>query len=187
MDKAQKQAETDSLVERFKGAQVAVCVDYLGLTVGEVTELRGELRKANSQARVVKNTLTKLAVGKFTQEAENDKDEVGRFLDIITGPTMVVTCDEDPIAPTKVLAKFAKTNKKFRVKGCWLDGAFVDPAGVESLALMPGREETFAMLLSLMNEPATRMVRLLSEPGTQVARCVEAYRKKLGGEESAAA
>ncbi len=185
MDRAEKQAETDLIVNRFKESQVAVCVDYLGLTVAEVTELRGELRKANSQARVVKNTLTKLAVNQFTAEA--DKDEVGRFLDIITGPTMVVTCDEDPIAPTKVLAKFAKTHKKFRVKGCWLDGAFVDPAGVESLALMPGREETFAMLLSLMNEPATRMVRLLSEPGTQVARCVEAYRKKLGGEESAVA
>ena len=187
MDKLEKQSEVESLVNRFKAAQVAVCVDYLGLTVADMTQLRGELRKASSHARVVKNTLTKLAVAQVTSEAENSEDEVGRFLDIITGPTMVVTCDEDPIAPTKVLAKFAKTNKKFRVKGCWLDGAFVDPAGVESLALMPGREETFAMLLSLINEPATRMVRLLSEPGTQVARCVEAYRKKLGGEESAAA
>jgi len=68
-----------------------------------------------------------------------------------------------------------------------LDGAYVDAAGVDSLSKMPGREETFAMLLSLMLEPATRLVRLLSEPGAQVARSVEAYRKKLGGEVSTAA
>ena len=52
---------------------------------------------------------------------------------------------------------------------------------------MPGREETFAMLLALINEPATRLVRVMSEPSAQVVRSIEAYRKKLGGEDSAAA
>jgi len=70
---------------------------------------------------------------------------------------------------------------------CWLDGAYVDAAGVDSLSKMPGREETFAMLLALINEPATRLVRLMSEPSAQVVRSIEAYRKKLGGEDSAAA
>jgi ribosomal protein L10 len=55
------------------------------------------------------------------------------------------------------------------------------------LSKMPGRDETFAMLLALINEPATRIVRILSEPSAQIARSVEAYRKKLGGEEVAAA
>jgi len=82
--------------------------------------------------------------------------------------------------------KFAKANDQFRVKGCWLDGAYVDAAGVDSLSKMPGREETFAMLLSLISAPATRLVRVLSEPGAQVVRSIEAYRKKLGGESAAA-
>jgi large subunit ribosomal protein L10 len=187
MDRADKQAELDVLIGKFTKAQVAVCADYRGLTVAKITDLRRELRKAGSEGRVVRNTLARLAVNKVVGEGAA-KEQLSKFLDTIVGPTLVITCDNDPIAPTKVLAKFAKENaEKFRVKGCWLDGAYVDAAGVDSLSKMPGREETFAMLLSLMNEPATRLVRLLSEPSAQVVRSIEAYRKKLGGEDSAAA
>jgi large subunit ribosomal protein L10 len=187
MDKADKQTELDLLVGKFTKAQVAVCADYRGLTVAKITQLRSELRKAGSEGRVVRNTLARLAVSK-TVGGDAKKEELDRFLGSIVGPTIVVTCDQDPIAPTKVLAKFAKENPdKFRVKGCWLDGAYVDAAGVDSLSKMPGREETFAMLLALINEPATRLVRVMSEPSAQVVRSIEAYRKKLGGEDSAAA
>lgn len=186
MERAEKQAELSSLVEKFSQAQVAVCADYRGLTVAQITRLRSELRKAGSEGRVVRNTLARLAVNKVVGEQGGKQSEVERFLETIVGPTIVVTCDNDPIAPTKVLAKFAKENNKFRVKGCWLDGAYVDAAGVESLSKMPGREETFAMLLSLMKEPATRLVRVLSEPSAQIARAIEAYRKKLGGDSAAA-
>lgn len=187
MDRADKQTELDVLIGKFTKAQVAVCADYRGLTVAKITELRRELRKAGSEGRVVRNTLARLAVNKVAG-TDAKQDQLSKFLDAIVGPTIVITCDQDPIAPTKVVAKFAKENgEKFRVKGCWLDGAYVDAAGVDSLSKMPGREETFAMLLRLMNEPATRVVRLLSEPSAQVVRSIEAYRKKLGGEDSAAA
>jgi large subunit ribosomal protein L10 len=187
MDRADKQAELDVLIGQFSKAQVTVCADYRGLTVAKITDLRRELRNTGCEARVVRNTLARLAVSK-TAGSDAKQDELSKFLETIVGPTLVVTCDKDPIAPTKVLAKFAKGNAdKFRVKGCWLDGAYVDAAGVDSLSKMPGREETFAMLLALINEPATRLVRLLSEPSAQVVRSIEAYRKKLGGEDSAAA
>lgn len=186
MDRAEKQTELDLLIGKFENSQVAVCADYRGLTVAKITELRRELRKAGSEGRVVRNTLARLAASKTATGAKDG--ELEKFLGSIVGPTLVVTCDQDPIAPTKVLAKFAKENAdKFRVKGCWLDGAYVDAAGVDSLSKMPGREETFAMLLALINEPATRLVRLMSEPSAQVVRSIEAYRKKLGGEDSAAA
>ena len=184
MDKAEKQVELESIVASFTGAQVAVCADYRGLTVAQVTRLRSELKKAGCEARVVKNTLARLAVSKVA--AGGEQDEVTKFLGTLVGPTLVVTNATDAIAPTKVLVKFAKEIEKFRVKGCWLDGAYVDAAGVDSLSKMPGREETFAMLLSLILEPATRIVRVASEPGTQVVRAIEAYRKKLGGESAAA-
>lgn len=185
MEKAEKQVELDTLVANFTKAQVAVCADYRGLTVAQITNLRRELKKVGSTGRVVKNTLARLAVNKVNA-ADAKQDEIERFLGTIVGPTLVVTCDGDAIAPTKVLVKFAKENEKFRVKGCWLDGAYVDAAGVQSLSMMPGREETFAMLLSLISAPATRLVRVVSEPGAQVARVIEAYRKKLGGESAAA-
>jgi large subunit ribosomal protein L10 len=184
MEKAEKQVELDTLISNFKSAQVAVCADYRGLTVAKVTELRRELKNAGCRARVVKNTLARLAVSKV--QSDGKQDDVSKFLETIIGPTLVVTSEADVIAPTKVLAKFAKANDKFRVKGAWLDGAYVDADGVDSLSKMPGRDETFAMLLSLISEPATRLARVISEPGAQVVRSIEAYRKKLGGESAAA-
>lgn len=186
MEKAEKQVELDTLVANFTKAQVAVCADYRGLTVAQITNLRRELKKVGSTGRVVKNTLARLAVNRVNDGSGATQEEIERFLTTIVGPTLVVTCDSDAIAPTKVLVKFAKENEKFRVKGCWLDGAYVDAAGVQSLAMMPGRDETFAMLLSLISAPATRLVRVISEPGAQVVRSIEAYRKKLGGESAAA-
>lgn len=186
MERAVKEAELEKLVANFTSAQVAICADYRGLTVAKMTELRRELRKAGSTAKVVRNTLARIAVNKVEGGRGAKPAEVEKFLGTINGPTFVVISQNDPIAPTKVLAKFAKDNEKFRVKGCWLDGAFVDAAGVDSLSKMPGREETFAMLLSLISAPATRLVRVLSEPGAQVVRSIEAYRKKLGGESAAA-
>jgi large subunit ribosomal protein L10 len=186
MDKATKQAELESLVASFSAASVAVCADYRGLTVAKITQLRRDLHNAGCEAKVVRNTLARLAVKKVEGDRGAKQDEVEKFLGTIEGPTFVVTSTSDPIAPTKVLAKFAKDNQQFRVKGCWLDGAYVDAAGVDSLSKMPGREETFAMLLSLISAPATRLVRVLSEPGAQVVRSIEAYRKKLGGESAAA-
>jgi large subunit ribosomal protein L10 len=187
MNKDDKQIELELLVGKFANSQVAVCADYRGLSVAKITELRRELKRSGSEGRVVRNTLARLAVSKASASSAKP-GELEKFLSAIVGPTLVVTCDNDPIAPTKVLAKFAKDNAgKFAVKSAWLDGAYVDAAGVDSLSKMPGREETFAMLLALINEPATRIVRILSEPSAQIARSVEAYRKKLGGDEVAAA
>lgn len=182
MDRATKELELGSLVTDLSSATVAVCADYRGLTVAKITKLRRDLHEAGCQAKVVRNTLARLAVKKVEGDRGSKQSEVEQFLGTIEGPTFVVTSKSDPIAPTKVLAKFAKENDKFRVKGCWLDGAYVDAAGVDSLSKMPGREQMFAMLLSLISAPATRLVRVLSEPGAQVVRSIEAYRKKLGGE-----
>jgi large subunit ribosomal protein L10 len=186
MEKAEKQAALGALVENFNQAQIAVCADPRGLTVAKITELRRELRKVGATGTVVRNTLARLAVKQVQAGRGAKEQEVEKFIGTLVGPTLVVTSTTDPIGPTKVLAKFAKANDKFRVKGCWLDGAYVDAAGVDSLSNMPGREETFAMLLSLISAPATRLVRVLSEPGAQFARGVEAYRKKLGGDSAAA-
>jgi large subunit ribosomal protein L10 len=173
MERAQKESELAQLVDNFTKAQVAVCADYRGLTVSKITQLRRELRSVGAEAKVVGDS--------------GNTAELERFIKVIEGPTLVVVSFNDPVTPAKVLTKFAKDAKdKFRVKGCWLDGAYVDPAGVDALSMMPGREETFAMLLRLMQEPATRFARLLNEPGSQLVRVIEAQRKKLGGESAAA-
>lgn len=179
MDSAEKQVELDHLIGAFNQAKVTICADYRGLTVAKMTELRRELRKAGCNARVVRNTLARIAVKRVEEGRSGNQDEVSKFLSVIQGPTVVVYSVHDPVQPAKVLAKFAKANEKFKVTGCWLEGSFVDPNGVTKLSNMPGREETLAMLLRLMNTPATQLVRVLAEPGAKVARVIEAYRKKL--------
>ena len=100
---------------------------------------------------------------------------------MLQGPCFVVVAPEDPIAPAKVLAQFNKENpnKKLNLKGGLFEGNFLDSAGIEALATMPGRLETLAKLVGLLAAPATQLVRLLQEPGAMVARVLEAKRKDL--------
>jgi large subunit ribosomal protein L10 len=176
MDRAQKQVEIDNLSQRFAKAQLALCADYRGITVGEVTVLRRNLRKAGATARVVKNKLAKRSV-----DATLSGSDKSTFLDVFKGPTFVVISDSDPVGPAKVIAEFAKQNSKFTIKGAWVDGGFLDAARVEALSKMPGKQELLAQLLSLINTPATRLVGLLQAPGAQVVRLLEAQRKKIEG------
>src|SRR5690606_552654 len=103
-------------------------------------------------------------------------EEVSRLISIMAGPSMFITNSEDPVAPAKVLADFMKAKQKLTLKGAWLDGRFLDEAGVKELSQMPGREETLAKLLSLLQTPAIQLARLIGTPGTQVARVIDAHR-----------
>lgn len=179
MNRQEKHDEVKFLNQSFQKTQIAICADYRGLTVAQVTKLRRELTSAGAKARVVKNTLARLAVNEVFKAAEDAERE--RFLKIFDGPCFVVFSEKDPVSPSKILAAFAKANEKFTIKGAWLEGAFVDKAGVGQLATMPGKEELLGKLLNLMLAPATQLVRLLQAPGTQLVRVLEAQRAKLEG------
>lgn len=174
MERAQKHQEVDNLAARLAKSQLALCADYRGLTVGQITTLRKNLREAGATARVVKNKLAKIAAKREAGMGESDK-----FLELFHGPSFVVFAENDPVAPTKVLAEFVKTNKALQIKGAWVDGQFVDVAGVEALAKMPGKQELLSQLLSLFNAPATRLVGLLAAPASQLVRVLEGHRKNL--------
>jgi large subunit ribosomal protein L10 len=176
MERAEKQIEIDGLASRFSKAQIALCADYRGLTVAQVTTLRRNLRGVGAVARVVKNKLAKRSVDSTISGADKEL-----FLKVFKGPSFVVFSDVDPVAPAKVIADFAKLNEKFSVKGAWVDGKFLDAAHVEQLSKMPGKKELLAQLLSLINTPATRMVGLLAAPAGQVVRVIDAQRKKIEG------
>lgn len=176
MDRAQKHTEIEALSKRLAGSALALCADYRGLTVGQVTTLRRNLKNVGASAQVVKNKLAKRSVDAALTGADKDA-----FLAVFKGPSFVVFADTDPVAPTKVLADFAKTNSKFEIKGAWVDGKFLDLSQVEALSKMPGKKELLAMLLSLINTPATRLVGLLQAPGSQMVRVIDAQRQKLEG------
>lgn len=180
MNREEKKAEVQYLSDCFQKSQIAVCADYRGLSVGQITDLRSKLRKAGSFGRVVKNTLAKISVGQVF--SEQDSGSLEKFLGLFEGPSLLVFSFEDPIAPTKVMAEFAKEHQALELKGGWLDGEFVDDKGVTALSKMPGREETLAKLLNLMSTPATQLVRLLQAPAQKTVQVLEAQRQKLEGE-----
>ena len=179
MERGQKTEVVKFINQALGKTEITLCADYRGLSVGEVTGLRRELQQAGAKARVVKNTLSRIAVKEVFKGAE--QSELERFLKILEGPTMLIFSEKDPVSPSKVLSKFAKTNKSLEIKGAWLEGAFVDAQGVGTLADMPGKEELLAKLLNLMLAPATQLVRLMQAPGTQLVRVLEAQRAKLEG------
>lgn len=182
MDRAEKQAEVDYLKDCFSRSQIALCADYRGLTVAQITNLRKTLRKSGCYGKVVKNTLAKLAIEKQYKESGANLE---RFLKVFEGPSLVIFSYDDPVAPTKVMTDFVKGHEAFKIKGAWLDGAFVDAEGVQTLSKLPGREETLAKLLALIAAPATQLVRLLQAPSTQIVRALDAHRENLEKKQAA--
>lgn len=177
MDRAERTTEIARLTEKFSQSELALCANYQGLNVIEVTELRAKLRTLGVDAGVVKNTLAKISVNSAMKES--DAAEREKFLKLLDGPNFVVFSDSDPIAPMKTFANFQVDHPKLVIKGAWFDGKCINDADVIELSKLPSREETLAKLLSLMQAPATQLVRLLQAPGSGVVRLVDACRRKL--------
>jgi len=177
MNKQEKIEELNLLRDKFSNSQLAILTKYEGLTVAQITKLRRELRGASASARVTKNTLAKIAIKEVYKE--KNQSEVEKLTKLFDGANLVAFAGKDPVSPAKVVTKFAKDNQKLEIKGAWLDGQFLDKAGVEQLSKLPSREETLAKLLSLLNAPATKVVQLLQAPSAQVVRLLAAYKDKL--------
>ncbi|MEZ5845959.1 MAG: 50S ribosomal protein L10 [Geminicoccaceae bacterium] len=155
----------DGLHEVFATSSVVVVTHYMGLSVPEVTGLRGQLREAGAAFRVTKNTLARRAI----------KGTAFENLDAyFTGPT-AIGFSNDPVAAPKVLAEFAKKNEKLKIIGGGLDGSLLDEAQVKALAELPSLDELRARILSLLNTPATRIAGILQAPGGQIARVLKAH------------
>ena len=155
MLRSEKQSTISDIKDRFARMTSAVFVDFNGLDVASVTKLRDELRNAEVEYKVVKNTLTRLAV-----KGESYADDLSETL---TGMTAIAWSYEDPSAAAKVLKAFRKTNEKLTIKAGLIDGKVIDGAGVENtLATMPGKDELRAKLLATMQAPAQQFVQQLN-------------------------
>ena len=173
-----KVSDLEFVEKSFDGSQIAFCVDYLGLTVAEVTSLRVQLNKVGAEAKVVKNTLAKLAASKCFKESS--AADLEKFNNLFQGPSMLIFGREDAVSSAKVLAKFAKENEKLSIKGGWFSNTFIDEKGVEAVSKMPSREEVLGQLLALINTPATQLLRLMNTPARQVVQVINAHKQNLG-------
>ena len=147
-----KKAQVAETAEVLKNAQSGILVDYRGLTVAEDTELRNELRKADVQYFVIKNTLLRLASKEIGLEGLDD---------ILHGPTAIAVSSEDPVAPAKVLSDYAKKNDKLEIKSGFMDGAVMSLDEIKKLAATPNMETLIAKIMGSLNAPASNLTRLL--------------------------
>lgn len=148
-----KEAAVSEIQEKMQQAQSVVFVDYRGLTVEEVTNLRCKMRDAGVEYKVIKNTMIQRAADKEGFEGLNS---------ILEGPTAVAFGMKDPVSPAKILVDFAKDTKKTEIKGGVLDGKTIDVDGVKYLASLPSKEELLAKMMGSLNAPVTGLVMALS-------------------------
>src|SRR6266853_4774621 len=128
--KADKVAELEQLEAAFKGSDSAILVDYKGLNVPQVTELRRQLRTAKAGYRVVKNTIARRALKGTSLEVLEPYFE---------GTTAVAYTSTDPVALAKTLTAFGKTAPTLKIKAAVVQGRAVQPAEVTELAALPGK------------------------------------------------
>ena len=149
-----KKAIVAELTEKLQNAASGVLVDYKGITVAEDTALRAELRKNDVEYAVVKNTLTRFA-------AQNAG--LGELSDSLNGTTSLAICATDPIAPMRVINKFAKqfNGEKFIIKAGFMDGKVIPLAEVAALAELPSKEVLQAQVLGTMLAPITSLAIVL--------------------------
>nr|WP_210299827.1 50S ribosomal protein L10 [Kaistia hirudinis] len=154
--------------EVFKQTNVVVVAHYAGLTVAELTALRGKARQAGVSVKVAKNRLVKLAL---------QGTDSAHIADLFTGPTIVAYSD-DPVAAPKVATDFAKTNDKLVILGGAMGKTNLDPNGVKALASLPSLDELRGKLIGLIQAPASKIAAVVQAPAGQLARVFGAYAKK---------
>lgn len=177
MERAEKQSELETLDRNFKGAQIAICAHYQGLTVSQITSLRKKLHSSGVSGKVVKNTLASISAKRTLKDG--GEEQLQKFLELFSGPSFLVFAENDPVTPAKLLTEFGKENTAFKVKGAWFENSFLDVGAVDTLSKLPSREENLAKLLALLNTPATQLLRLMQEPAARIARLLGAFKDKL--------
>lgn len=175
---SEKQQEVELVRDRFAKAVATVLVDFRGIDVEQITELRARLRANGIEYRVVKNTLVEKAI-EGTDLGKNDK-----FLSFLRGPTAIAWSYEDPSSAAKIIKEFRKENEpneKLTVKCGVLEGQIFEGAAVESqLATLPGKDEIRAQLLATLLAPMQALVRQLSAPGQNLAYVLDAKVREDG-------
>jgi large subunit ribosomal protein L10 len=169
VSRVDKQTELDSLAKTFRAVDTAVLIDYKGITVPQVTELRRQIRAAGGNYTVVKNTLAKRAAKGTTFESLDSH---------FAGPTAVVSTGGDPVAIAKTIQTFNKTAPVLKVKAAVVQGKSVAATAVDELASMPSKPELYAKLLYVLNAPAQGLVTVLSGVQRGLVTALSAYAEK---------
>ncbi len=151
---SRKDAEVSVVTDKIATAAATVVVNYSGLTVAQVSDLRVKLREINGEMRVYKNNIARRAAKKanFDELAE-----------VFQGPTAVVTGSEDAISTLKVVDNFRKENNNLELVSGIIDGEFADKDKLEVLAKLPSKQDMYGMLAAMLQSPLRNLALAVKE------------------------
>nr|NJM02543.1 50S ribosomal protein L10 [Desulfobacula sp.] len=150
---SQKKEVVERLAKDFKESEISILVDYKGLNVLKMTELRALLRKEGIRIEVVKNSLLVRA---------SEGTDAALMKDFYKGPNAIILSKNDPVAPAKILMNFVKDNDKLEIKAGALSGKLLNPEEIKQLAKLPSKEELLGKLVYTLSAVPTSLVNVLS-------------------------
>lgn len=163
----QKKDITAGLHERLSRSKIVILTDYKGLDVEAVTALRSELTKSGVDYQVVKNTLLRRA---------SENTDAALISDQFKGPSAIAISYDDPVAPAKILTKFAEENEKLEIRMAVMEGKPLDFDGIKALSSLPSREVLLSQVLSAMNAVPSGFVRALAEVPRKMVNVLQAIK-----------
>ena len=159
-----KQQKVDAIAEQLKNSVSTIIVDYRGLSVAQVTELRQQLREAGLEYKVYKNTLVRRAA-----EAAG----IEGLEEFLTGPNAIAFSNEEVVAPAKILADFAKENEALEIKAGVIEGSVVSAEQVNTIGSLPSKDGLVSMLLSILQAPVRNFAYAVKAVGEQKEESAE--------------
>lgn len=164
MDRLGKEKIIKEMESVFQTNKAFYFLNFKGLKVQEISELREKIKESDGSIRVVKNTLLKKAVSNVSING------MDKFFE---GPTAIAWSKEDPVSVAKIITNFAKDNPNLKIKGGLVEGNLLDEKGVEAISKLPQINEIRAQLIGLLQAPMSKLIRVLKTPATNIVVCLK--------------
>ena len=164
-----KIALLEDVRELFNEAEAVLITEYRGLDVGQMADLRGALREAETVYKIYKNTLVRRALDEGTPEG---------LVDMLVGPTALAFVEKDPGAAAKALKQFSATNEALIIKGGLLNGDLLDEAQVRELADLPSRDELLSSIAGGLAAPLQQIASMMNNLLSEMANLLQALADK---------
>lgn len=175
MPTPQKAAQIEDLADRMSRSQLTIIADYRGLSVDALQGFRTRLRPLDSEFRIAKNTLTRIAAAQVGIEGLESQLE---------GPTAILFAYGDVVAPAKAISDFARSSRILQIRAGVMNNQVITAADIEAISSLPPREELLGKLVGLLASPMTRTAGVLSGPARSVVYLANARIEQLGGNPS---